>query len=67
MFPTESEEAPTRCEIALRTGIRAVRRPAGADRCQSAFNIDPPVNGGAKMYCCGGVKMYHWHGSSLSP
>ena len=25
------------------------------------------VNGGAKMYCCGGVKMYHWHGSSLSP
>ena len=46
--------------------------PASRSGCRPsdrAFSTALPgaVNGGAKMYCCGGVKMYHWHGSSLSP
>ena len=46
-------------------------RDAGDRHNAHVAPILPPgvsrVNGGAKMYCCGGVKMYHWHGSSLSP
>ena len=52
--------------IRLREDFDAVML-RGLAKCSRDGAQSRRVNGGAKMYCCGGVKMYHWHGSSLSP